>query len=239
MVSLHEYVNAIPSPSPIFEQFEIDVSRINNQYMLEEMEVKESFDVDIYDETTDPSGEQKKESGFGAWISKMAQRVARLFQDFAEMIRNMFSVKGHVNLDNFKETELGKRQINYDINMVQSSVDAEIRKGRKLIQAISHATKIDDAAVESFVDGCATAIKRFAVPTLITGGSIALFKGWENRQKAQSSEMNGAAQDMRAAEGDKNKENAVMRIYSAMTNMVNEGCKAFGTLAKNIQQANK
>lgn len=222
------------TPFPLFEQFEIDIMRINNNYALEcayNGKTPWEFD-DIFTEAPENESDKNKTGGFMAWVQKIAQRVARLFSDFAEMIKNMFSAKDHIDLDSFAKTEQGQAQIQYDLRLVQDSVDAEIRKGRKLIQLISNTTKVDDEQVERYVDGCATAIKRFAVPTVITASSIAIFKGWEKKNNARQSEMNGAANDMRNAAGDKQKEAAVTKIYNSMTKIVNEGLKAYGQLAR-------
>lgn len=218
----------IQSPDAIFDEFEISVMRINNKYVFES--ALGIDDNDLFSEAETPSNVPKK-----SWLSSMAERIGRLIKDFCNMIKNMFSFKGHLTLDDYKNSDTGKAQIDYDLRVVQDGVDAEVRKGRKLIQAISKGTHIDDAEVERFVDGTANILKKFAIPTIVTIGSIASFKAWEAKANKTNDEMQNAAKEGENATPEN--KSKIQKIYSSMAKLVNEGLKARTICIKQIQNA--
>lgn len=218
----------IQSPDAIFDEFEISVMRINNKYAFESALGIDNND--LFSEAETPSNGTKK-----SWLSSMAERIGRLIKDFCNMIKNMFSFQGHLTLDDYKNSDTGKAQIDYDLRVVQDGVDAEVRKGRKLIQAISKGTHIDDAEVEKFVDGAANMLKKFAVPTIVTLGSIASFKAWEAKANKTNEEMQNAAKEGENTTPEN--KSKIQKIYSSMAKLVNEGLKARTICIKQMQNA--
>ena len=109
--------------------------------------------------------------------------------------------------------------------VVQNGVDAEVRKGRKLIQAISKGTHIDDKTVETFVDNAAKVVQKYAVPAVISVGSIKMFNTFEANSKKINNEMQKAAN-----EGDKvtdlSGKEKIHKIYNSMVGPVKDGLKA-------------
>lgn len=207
------------TPDRIFDKFDIDVIRINNKYAMES-----AFGT-IDDSVAYEAGESQPVSEKKSWLKSMAERIGRLIRDFCEMLKNMFSPQDHVNLENYLKSADGKEQFDYDLIGVQNGVDAEIRKGRKLIQAISKGTHVDDKTVETFVDNAAKVVQKYAVPALISVGSIKMFNAFEANSKKINNEMQEAANEGDRVTDSSGKEK-IHKIYNSMVGLVKDGLKA-------------
>lgn len=212
---------------PIAVQFEIDIMRLNSALCMEAVSESDSSNTD-----------KNKPNGFVVWVKKMVARLGKFFEDIGTMIRDMFHNDEHINLENYANSETGAAKIDFDLRQIQNNVDAEMRKGRKLIQMISSSTGIDDKAVESFVDKSTTEIIKRGTPALITALGFANFKKSESQLAKTKSEVEAAANEASKVT-DPHKQAQCKSIINKMFNLSNELGKARIEYAKVLNRLTK
>ena len=242
MSIFQEYDNSLQRSCDIlFRQFEIDVSRIDNELTLES--TIESIESELFceAETLDINSiskpeKQKTQSKFSKTMSNIAQKVSKLINDIIEMFSNMFSSKSHLDVEAYINSSKGTIELDNDLKRVQAQVNAEFRKGRKLIQAISKGTGVDDETIEHYVDSTTDGVRKYGKTIISAAGSYALFKHATGDLESLKKEMNSALNDCKTAAGDPRKEMQVSKVYTAMRHWIAEGTKAYAMVGNRINE---
>ena len=233
-----EYENSLDRDYDILmRRFEIAVERaeaiytyesaINNSLCSEYMiEAKASAnDGNESPEDKGPSKLTKVKNAFANFIEKITTYMKNLLRDVAEMFSNMFNTKDTINLDSYMNSETGKEK--FDFDCVDASIKAadEVRKGRKLVQAISRGTHIDDATVEEYVDKASKYVIDHKEMVIAVPLAYALYKKGTKKTKAMAEEIDEAGKSAKNVT-DPKKQAAIKKIFGAMQKNVKVGTGA-------------
>ena len=208
----------------------------------------EAKKTNIPDESVETPSKANKNiiTKFKELVNKIISYMKTLIKDVIEMFENTFSNKEEIDKDSYLASETGKLQFDYDCYQVEEKVHAEIRKGRKIIQAISKGTGIDDATVEHYVDSTADIIKNNKEVIVLTGVGFALWKRGSKKLKDTSKELDSAEKDIaRVAESvanDPKKQKAINKVLNAMRAKVKVGTDAikhYGTKLSKTKKESK
>ena len=187
-------------------------------------------------------------NAFKNFIDKIVSYIKTLINDVAEMFENMFSKGDNLDLETYLKSDTGKERFDYDCVDIELQVADEVRKGRKLIQAISRGTNIDDATVEHYVDkGADFAMKNkemvIAVPV-----ALALWKKGVKKSKDVAKDVDAAGDAAKKVTNPEDQKK-VKKIFSAMQRKIkvgNDALRGYGSKlanraknAKNKKNENK
>lgn len=226
----------------LFRQFEIDVSRLENEFMLESSISEIEGSLFCETETLDITNKSKKSSDknqpskFTSFIKEMGRRILQMIDDIIQMFSNMFSNKSHMDIEAYLNSSTGSIEMDNDLIRVQHQVNTDIREGRKLIQAISKGTRIDDAKVEAFVDKASKGALKYGKVLVATAGSYALFQKATGGLESLKKEMSTALEDCKDASGDPKKEIQIKKVYTAMRHWISEATHVYSMFGKKIQE---
>ena len=215
---------------PLFLQYDIDIMRLDSKYAFESAS---GISCGIYITEAEEVADQS--SSFNEWVTKLIERVRKFISDAIDMVKDIFSDKKHLYIEDYLNSESGQIQFEYDIQKIQDNVDAELRKGRKLVQAISKGTKIDDRTVEAYVDNAGALIKKYAKPTIITSGAIVQINNTDGRLKKMSAELGHICDDTKKLKDEPDKYKAVRKIIKAATELASEATKIGTIFIKQVE----
>ena len=146
------------------KSFDIEFDKIINNYMTESallaLEEDETF--------LEAAGNKFSEA-----VHKIISAISNFINSFIEMVENAFSNKEHITGDDFVNSKTGQLAFNADAKKIQAQIDDEVLKGRKIIQAISSKTGIDDKTVAEFCDTAfdvGKSVGKFVLPVAAAWG---------------------------------------------------------------------
>lgn len=209
----------------ILRECSVALSRLNNAYSYESA----ISDIDVITE----EASEKKTSSFSAFVTKVIDSIKKMITDFCEMIENIFSKKERVTTSDYLNSNAGKTQLTKDMDEIQRKVDNEMLKGRKLVQAISKATKIPDREVADFVDGCSKFVKDNGKAVIATAGTVASIAIVNKHLKNKNNEIDNIKNDAKAADGDKEKENAIKKVVNSLSTVMSHYISLSSLYVKN------
>lgn len=234
MPILKEYFNELDRElDKVCLGFEIQLESAFNDYTYETAILAASNGLIV---EAEDSGSK---NAFLAFIEKIIKAVSDFTKSFINMLNNAFSSKDHLDIDAYLKSSTGTMELEYDMAKVQEKVDAEIRKGRKIIQLISKGTGIDDATVEKFVDSCTGFLGNHKKAILSTSAILVIYHGMKKKTTDNQSIINGAADDAKAVAGNPTKEKLVKRVLGAMTSAFNESVRVAGTFTTQLEKEAK
>lgn len=237
-----EYLTTFERESDIlFKQFEIDVSRLDVElamectlHELEESLFEEAETLDIRE--ISKSKKEKNDGKFNKAIHSIADSVSKLITDVIEMISNLFSSNSHIDIEAYLKSSKGSIELEYDLKEVQDKVNTEIRKGRKLIQAISKGTGINDRMVEKYLDGASECIIKHGKVIMTTAQSYEILNHATGNLNGLKQEMKDALGDMNRSVGDPYKEIQITKVYRAMRHWITAGTRIYADVGNQIQK---
>ena len=239
MTVFQEYEYDLPLEYDIlFKKFYIESTRIENQLMmeydieeLENMIFSENENVIILHEVN-----EKTENRFVKFISALVESIIRLITDAIDMFKDIFSKKKHINIDSYLDSETGSKQLEEDLDRIHDEVKTEIRKGRKIIQAISKKTKVDDKVIDDYVNKATIGIRKHGKTTINTIGSYRLFNKATGQLNELKNEMKESLSDCKKASNIKERQTQCKKVYIAMKHWIVEYTKFYTLLGNNINQ---
>ena len=149
------------------------------------------------------------------------------------MIENAFSNKKHITGDDFINSKTGQLTFNADVKKIQEQIDDEVLKGRKLIQAISSATGVDDKTVANFCDKAPNVAKhvgKFVLPVAAAWG----IKTFLLKQMRMDKEEIKRLVDGVADETDPKKQKQKMKVLQKLKKDISIGTKYGADFAKTL-----
>ena len=188
----------------------------------------------------DGEEEGKPQSGFMAMIQKFINMLKDLINKAKDAISRLFMANGHVDMDAYMNSAVGKGQLQYDVDGASKEVEKQLTAGDKLIRSISSGTKVPEETVSTFVNSCAGAIKKFAVPVGISVASMMAYKKWFSRHtnEGRIQEYEKDMAKARVAAGIAEPEKMSMgKIFKAMSNMYSEASTVLYLTGKQIKEA--
>lgn len=240
-----EYENSLDRDYDILvRRFDIAVERaeaiytyestINNSLCSEYMIEAEAS----VNDGKEPSKMVKAKNAFSNFINKIITYMKNLLRDVGEMFSNMFNTKDGVTIDDYLKSETGKER--YDFDCVDASIKAadEVRKGRKLVQAISRGTGIDDATVEEYVDKASKYVIDHKEMVIAVPIAYAMYKKGTKKNKDMADDIDAAG---KCAENvtDPKKQAAIKKIFGAMQKNVKVGTSALHHYGSKISKGFK
>ena len=197
------------------KSFDIEFDKIINNYTTESalltLEEDETF--------LEAAGNK-----FSDAVHKIIDTIVNFINSFIEMIENAFSNKKHITGDDFINSKTGQLAFNADAKKIQAQIDDEVLKGRKIIQAISSKTGIDDKTVAEFCDTAfdvGKSVGKFVLPiTAAWGVKTFILKSMKNnkdRIKQLGEEV--------AKETDPKKQKQKMKVLQKLKKDISTGTK--------------
>lgn len=165
-------------------QFDIDIQRLYSRAIYESQ-------VEMIDGKYMTEAESKTEIN-GAnenLLQKIISKVRLFIRNFLDSVSNLFKSKEHVDIDSYLASNTGQMEIEYDIKQIQSNLDNEMLKGRKLVQKISSVTGASDQEVATFCDGAARIIQKHGKTAVKIGVTFALFKAMTSKFRDKDREL--------------------------------------------------
>ena len=180
---------------------------------------------------------EKMKRAFKNFISKIVKYMRDLIYDVTEMISNLFK-KDDLDYKTYAQSETAKERFDFDCVDVELKVADEVRKGRKMIQAISKGTHIDDATVEHYVDKGANYIMNHKEVVIGVPVAIATIKLASKKTKAAADDIEAAGKDAENVT-DPVKQAKIKRIFGAMQKKVKIGTDALHQYTSKITKGGK
>lgn len=119
---------------------------------------------------------------------------------------------------------------------VEEEAYEQVRKGRKLIQAIANKTKIDDAVVEQYIDNAAHGVKKYGPTVVSTAGSYLLYNKSTGRLAAMKDELVAAGKLAKDGITDPDADVHLYPLFQAMKKWVREGAAVYSLFGNKIYQ---
>ena len=147
----------------MYQENQIHIQKAEHEFLLESSLASlytssslflesDPYDMEFDDDDSDEDEEEEKKDGKKVGIfTKICNAIKSFINSFIKMLQNMTkdSVDG---FDDYKKTETFKVRYNQDVERITDEVMREMVKGRKIIQAISKRTGIDDVTVANYCD---------------------------------------------------------------------------------------
>ena len=182
--------------------YSLDMERINRDAMFEfgMAEVNGAIPQYMFAYYEAPAAEGTAKNPF----LRIIDAIKRFLSDLAASIADAFGKENdYTAIDDYLRSQPGKVQLSYDLNEVESRVDAQLRQGRKLLQFIAKHGPLDDKTLLNFADKCASAVmdnqaflkvgvKLAVVETTRAKACGSTFKKWE-KELDQTRELNRGA----------------------------------------------
>lgn len=241
---LYEYNTTLERDTDIiFRQYEINVERTKLE-MNEDAEL-----LNLFSEAEDlgfkvnpresksnkinPVNTGKKRNA----IQKICAYIVNLITDVISTFKNIFTPgKDHINVESYIKSAKGSIELENDIMRVQQQVDEEVRKGRKLVQAISKGTKVDDAVVEKYMDDAAKGIKKYGRTTIATAASYLQFQkatgNLENLKELTKASLN----DFKNSVVDPDADVQLSGVFYSMEKWIKEGTHVYRLFGNKIYE---
>ena len=137
--------------------YSLDMERINRDAMFEfgMAEVNGAIPQYMFAYYEAPAAEGTAKNPF----LRIIDAIKRFLSDLAASIADAFGKEDdYAAIDDYLRSQPGKVQLSYDLNEVESRVDAQLRQGRKLLQFIAKHGPLDDKTLLNFADKCASAV---------------------------------------------------------------------------------
>lgn len=223
----------------LFRQFEIDVSRLHNQMILEsslyDMEEQLFCEAETLDISTTPS-KSKNNNKFMTAISQIGKAVSNFIKDVIDMIANIFNTSSHVDLQSYLDSATGSIELDYDLDRVNKQVRDKIREGRKLIKAISSKTGVDESLINDYVDAASKGIQKYGTTIIKTAGTYAQIQRVTGELTGLKQEMEDALTDCMQASNDPLKREQIANVYKAMQHWSNKSTQICARFTSDIQK---
>ena len=237
-----EYCTTFERESDIlFKQFEIDVSRLDTEltmectfHELEDSLFEEAETLDIRE--TSKSKKENKDSKFSKIMKNISDTVTKLITDVIELISNLFSSNSHIDIDSYLQSSTGSIELEYNLKDVRDKVNDEVRKGRKLIQAISKGTGVNDAMIEKYVDNASECVIKHGKVIMTTAQSYAMLNHATGDLDDMKREMKDALRDINRSVRDPYQEIQITKVYRAMRHWISTGTKIYVDVGNQIQK---
>lgn len=227
----------------LFRKFDLDIERLKLEYMMLAVDgdlfTEDNNEVDLSfnnksksKEKSDDKGTKKKNI-----IIRLCESIIKFITDVVSSVKDIFTPgKSHVDIKSYLASEQGQIELDNDLMKVEDQVNEEIRKGRKIVQAIANKTKIDDAVVEEYIDNAAKGVKNYGRTIVGTGYSYLLYQKSTGRLKAMKDELAATAKLAKDTITDPDADVQVYPVIQAMKKWIKEGAAIYSLFGREIDQ---
>lgn len=234
-----------------FLENQIELDRILNDYLIE----SDILSLGIFTEDEEEAVPEQKENGFITFVKRTTDAILNMLKNLGNAIASLFNGKEHMSTDDFLASNTGQTFYVSDIEAINKECDEKILEGRKMIQAISRGTNIDDHTVAKFVDGAANFTSKYGKKAVEAGVIVALAPKIRNAiadkfKLVKSNEdisLRGDASELHKFNTHNNPDNAkkekISKVLHAMSKYVNgfvsKGTEYYNTVKKLGKKNNK
>lgn len=148
---MNEFINQLSRESAIMVlESDIEIDRAISDYMTESSMISI---IDVYTESEEARG-KAEENKFKAFIDKLIGVIKKLAHNISEGFKDIF-VRDNMTADEYFANPDVQIAISKDFKKMADEIEDEIIKGRKIVQAISKGTGVDDHIVAAYCDNAA------------------------------------------------------------------------------------
>ena len=148
---MNEFINQLSQESAIMVlESDIEIDRAISDYMTESSMISI---IDVYTESDEARG-KAEENKFKAFIDKLIGVIKKLVHNISEGFKDIF-VRDNMTADEYFANPDVQIAISKDFKKMADEIEDEIIKGRKIVQAISKGTGVDDHTVAAYCDNAA------------------------------------------------------------------------------------
>lgn len=148
---MYDFINLLSKEASVSVlESEIEIDRAISNYMTESdmMSI-----IDVYTESEE-SRDEAERSKFSQVIKRIIDAVKKLAIKVAEGFKDIF-IRDDMTADDYFSDPNVRIKINQDMEAMAKEIEDEVIKGRKIVQAISKGTGVDDHVVANFCDRAA------------------------------------------------------------------------------------
>ena len=223
-----------------FLETKIEIERSLNDFLTE----AEILSLNIFTEAEAPAVDNQKENGFIAFIKRISEAIVNALKNLGTAIATTFGGGERMDTKDFLNSDIGKTLYNTDIHKINEECDAKILQGRKMVQAISNGTGVDDKTIANYVDGAANFLSHTGPVLLSTGIAVAAIpkaREWINKklgliQDSGETLRSVAMKEYADEHKKKEDETKLSKIFSAMGTYTSkfqaEAKKYYGVMLK-------
>ena len=223
-------------PELVFESsFERDYTILEKSFDIEFDKIINNYTTESALLTLEEDGTFLEAAGnkFSDAVHKIIDTIVNFINSFIEMIENAFSNKKHITGDDFINSKTGQLTFNADVKKIQEQIDDEVLKGRKIVQAISSKTGIDDKTVAEFCDTAfdvGKSVGKFVLPiTAAWGVKTFILKSMKNNKDR----IRQLGEEV-AKETDPKKQKQKMKVLQKLKKDISIGTKYGADFAKTL-----
>lgn len=153
----------------------IEIDKDISEY-FKEVEMSCLLDYSPFCEASESAKSTNNTNKFVAIIHKILEAVKKTFTSLMNMIKNMFSGKENMSAEDYLKSPSVQIQFDEDYQKISEKVEQEILKGRKIVQAISKGTGVDDKVVANYCDAAAKGIQKIGIGVVLGSAAIGIGK---------------------------------------------------------------
>ena len=214
----------------MYQENQIHIQKAEHEFLLESSLASlyassslflesDPYDMEFDDDDSDEDEEEEKKDGKKVGIfTKICNAIKSFINSFITMIRNLF--KDSLDEDTYMQSKAFDMRYDQDVERLTNEVNREMVKGRKIIQAISNQTHVDDVTVANFCDmGANLAIQNKKQIVNYTKGMLIKKKVLDSMDKSkkivEDSQKNLEGKKLSKEETEKG-----IKVLNAMNKMV-------------------
>lgn len=209
-----------------FLETQIELEKSLNDYLIE----SDILSLGIFTEEENKAANEQKRSKFGEFIKRITDAIVNALKNLGTAISSAFGGGKHINTQDFLNSDTGKGIYAADIEKINKECDDKILEGRKMIQAISNGTGVDDHTVAKYVDGAANFAANNGTVLLSTGVAIAAIpkaREWINNklgliQQSEETLHDVALKNYEDRNKQQEEQSKIGKIYTAMGTYTNK-----------------
>lgn len=138
----------------LMREYQLDINILKNKYEIDSGLIMFESVYTEAETTPEETAKNKKESkGFFEFIGDLIKRFIKLLADFAVMVKEaVLGPSKNLTPEEYFEDPSVQVKLNHDIEELHRVAEEETLKGRKIVQAISKGTHIDDHVIADWID---------------------------------------------------------------------------------------
>lgn len=134
----------------LMKEYQLDINIMHNNYAIESGLY--TIESEYMEAETTPD-DVKESKGFFKFIGDLIRRFIKLIGDFFAMIKEaILGPSRNVTAEEYFNDPTVQVKLNHDVDELHKVAEEELLKGRKIVQAISKGTHIDDHIIADWID---------------------------------------------------------------------------------------
>lgn len=208
-------------------QYEIDILRVNQNYMIESSLISFHKDDNIITE---------KSGSFSKFIKGLVDSIIHFIDNLINSFLDLFKVRDNVNTEDLLKSKQGEIKLRRDIYKLSDTIDDEIRKGNKLLHNVSSATGLTEKQVEEYIENGKDKILKIAPATITIASTIIARKKVSEKLQNKKNSVKKLKNNVNNMDNiDNGTEKLVIRVVNHISSLINEYGKETMNFIKSIK----